>query len=185
MIIDANPETRTRRYRSVSYTRPIDEAKRLVPIPDLAEKLAGPGVRRGCEIAFRCPLHDDHDPRLRVDPDKGVWFCDPCLVGGDVVELARLAWGYDQREAHVAATMLLMEFGCEVPQRPPAWFRKQERQKPIDDAIEETIKGNFRRRVFKYIILPCLQLGDRPAEHKAEIAAAWKDFEASMRRIGR
>ncbi len=185
MIIDANPETRTRRYRSVSYTRPIDEAKRLVPIPDLAEKLAGPGVRRGCEIAFRCPLHDDHDPSLRVDPDKGVWFCDPCLVGGDVVELARLAWGYDQREAHVAATMLLMEFGCEVPQRPPAWFRKQERQKPIDDAIEETIKGNFRRRVFKYTILPCLQLGNRPAERKGEIAAAWKEFEASMRRIGR
>jgi hypothetical protein len=185
VIIDANAETRTRRYRGVSYVRPIDAAKEAVPIIDLAERLAGPGVRRGREIAFRCPLHDDHDPSLRVDPDKGVWFCDPCLRGGDVVELARLAWGYDQRDAYVAAAMLLMEFGHEVPQRSPAWLRKQERQKPINDAIEETVKGNFRRRVFKYTVLPYLQLSDSPAEGKAEVAAAWEDFQASMRRIGR
>jgi hypothetical protein len=185
-MITEDAETRTRRYRGVSYTRPIDEAKRLVTAEGLAERLSGvPGVRRGREIAFRCPLHDDHDPSLRVDPDKGVWFCDPCLMGGDVVELARLAWGYDQRDAHIAAANLLHEFGHEIPQRPPAWFRKQERQKPINDAIEETIKCNFRRRAFKYIVLPCLQLDDSPAEGKAEIAAAWEDFQASMRRIGR
>jgi DNA primase len=184
-MITEDAKTRTRRYRGVSNTKPIDAAKKAVHIVDLAERLAGPGVRRGREIAFRCPLHDDHDPSLRVDPDKGVWFCDPCLRGGDVVELARLAWGYDQRDAHVAAAMLLMEFGHEVPQRSPAWFRKQERQKPINDAIEETIKRNFRRRAFKYIVLPYLQLSDSAAEGKAEIAAAWEDFQVSMRRIGR
>jgi DNA primase len=184
-MITEDAKTRTRRYRGVSYTKPIDAAKKAVHIVDLAERLTGPGVRRGREIAFRCPLHDDHDPSLRVDPDKGVWFCDPCLLGGDVVELARLAWGYDEREAHVAAVNLLHEFGHEIPQRSPAWFRKQQRQKPINDAIEETIKRNFRRRAFKYIVLPCLQLGHSPAEREAEIAGAWKDFEASMRRIGR
>jgi hypothetical protein len=81
--------------------------------------------------------------------------------------------------------MLLMEFGHEVPQRPPAWYRKQERRKPINDAIEEMIKRNYRRRVFKYIVLPYLQLSDSPAEGKAEVAAAWEDFQANMRRIGR
>jgi hypothetical protein len=184
MIADSTQE-RIPRYRGVSYVRPIDAAKEAVSVIDLAERLAGPGVRRGQEIAFRCPLHDDHDPSLRVDPDKGVWFCDPCLVGGDVIELARLAWGYDQRDAHVVAAMLLMEFGYEVPQRAPAWFRKQGRRKPVRDAIEETTKGNFRRRVFKYIVLPSLQLSDSPADGKAEIAAAWEDFQANMRRIGR
>jgi len=189
MIIDANPETRTRRYRGVSYTRPIDAAKEAVQVMDLADRLCGPaGLRRaGSEWVGRCPLpdHEDRSPSFTVNPEKGVWFCHGCLYGGDVVELARLAWGYDQRDAHVAAAMLLMEFGYEVPQRPPAWFPKQERQKPINDAIGETIKGNFRRRAFKYIVLPCLQLADTPAEEKAEIAAAWEDFQASMRRIGR
>jgi CHC2 zinc finger len=182
-------ESRTRRYQGVSYTRPIDAAKEAVQVIDLADRLCGPGgLRRvGKERVGRCvlPSHEDRSPSFTVNPEKNVFFCHGCVRGGDVVELARLAWGYDQRDAHVAAAMLLMEFGYEIPQRSPAWFRKQERQKPIDDAVEETIRGNFRRRVFKYIVLPCLQLGDAPAERKGEIAAAWKDFEASMRRIGR
>jgi len=156
-MITENTETRAPRYRGVSYTRPIDAAKEAVPIQDLAEKLAGPGVRRGREIAFRCPLHDDHDPSLRVDPDKGVWFCDPCLVGGDVVELARLAWGYDQRDAHVAAAMLLMEFGHEVPQRPPSWHRRQERQKEIGDAIDRERIEHIRLLVFRLVWVPWLK----------------------------
>jgi hypothetical protein len=143
--------------------------------------------RVGNTWATNCllPNHEDRTPSFVVYPEANSWYCFSCLRGGDVVELARLAWGYDQRDAHVAAAMLLMEFGHEVPQRPPAWFRRQERQKPVRDAIEETSKGNFRRRVFKYIVLPYLQLSESPADGKAEIAAAWKDFEASMRRIGR
>jgi hypothetical protein len=177
------------RYRGVSYTGPIDEAKRLVPVIDQADMLMAPGALRrvGKEWVGRCPLpdHADKTPSLTVNEAKNLWWCHGCLRGGDVVELARLAWGYDQRDAHVAAATLLMEFGHEVPQRPPAWFRKQARQTPTNDAIEETIKRNFRRRAFKHIVLPCLQLDDSPAEGKAEIAAAWEDFQASMRRIGR
>jgi DNA primase len=177
VIIDANPETRTRRYRGVSYRKPIDAAKEAVPILHLAEKLAGPGVRRGREIAFRCPLHDDHDPSLRVDPDKGVWFCDPCLLGGDVVELARMAWGYEQRDAHVAAAMLLMEFGHEVPQRPRAWFRKQDRQRHTRVAIEETKKNIVRRRLFKHLILPLIDTIEDEEEHNRELDRAWSEFQ--------
>ena len=188
MIADSTQE-RIPRYRGVSYVKPIDAAKQAVPVSNLADRLCGPGgLRRiGKEWVGRCPLpdHEDRSPSFTVNPEKNLWFCHGCLRGGDVVELARHVWQFDQRDAHVAAAMLLMELGHEVPQRSPAWFRKQERRKAVRDAIEETTKGNFRRRVFKYIILPCLQLDDRPAERKGEIAAAWKDFEASMRRIGR
>jgi CHC2 zinc finger len=181
--------TRAPRYRGVSYTRPIDAAKEAVPVFDLADRLTEPGgLRRvGKEWVGRCPLpdHEDRSPSFTVNPEKNLWFCHGCLRGGGVVELYRLAQGYSEREAHVAAANLLMEFAHEVPQRPAAWFRKQERQKPINGAIEETIKRNFRRRAFKYIVLPCLQLADTPAEEKAKIAAAWEDFQASMRRIGR
>lgn len=188
-MITENAETRTPRYRGVSYTKPIDAAKEAVLVIDLADRLCGPGgLRRvGNEWVGRCPLpdHEDRSPSFTVNPEKNVWFCHGCLQGGAVVELARLAWGYDQRDAHVAAAMLLMEFGFEVPQRPRSWFARQERQAPVRDAIEETIKGNLRRRAFKYLVLPCLQLSDSLPERKGEIAAAWKDFEASMRRTGR
>src|SRR5215211_2231800 len=151
-------ETRSQRYQGVSYTRPIDEAKRLVPVMDQADRLCGPGgLRRvGSEWVGRCPLpdHEDRSPSFTVNPEKGVWFCHGCLFGGDVVELARLAWGYDQRDAHTAAAMLLMEFGHEVPRRPPSWYRKQERQKPRRDAVEEAKMNVVRRRLFKHLILP-------------------------------
>jgi DNA primase len=173
--------TRAPRYRGVSYTRPIDAAKEAVPILDLAERLAGPGVRRGREIAFRCPLHDDHDPSLRVDPNKGVWFCDPCLVGGDVIELARLAWGYDQRDAHIAAAMLLMEFGHEVPERPGAWHRKRERQRHTRAAVEETKMNVVRRRLFRHLILPLIDTIEDEEEHNRELDRAWAEFQRLMR----
>jgi hypothetical protein len=112
-----------------------------------------------------------------VNPDKDVWFCHGCLRGGDVVELARLAWGYDEREAHVAAAHLLMEFGFEVPQRPPGWFRKQERQRHTRDAIEQTRKNILRRCLFKHLILPCIDAIEDSGERDRELDRAWADFQ--------
>jgi DNA primase len=180
MITD-NPKGHTRRYGGLSYRKPIDEAKRLVPVPDLAEKLSGaPGVKRGREIAFRCPLHDDHNPSLRVDPERGVWFCDPCLRGGDVVELARLVWGYEERDAHVAAANLLHEFGHDIPQRPPSWFSKQERQRHARTAIEETKTAIVRRRLFRHLILPLINTIEDDEERNRELDRAWSEFRRLM-----
>jgi hypothetical protein len=162
------------RYRGLTYAKPIDAVKEAVPILDLAERLAGPGVRRGRETFFRCPLHDDHDPSLRVDPGKGVWFCDPCLRGGDVVELARLAWGYDQRDAHIAASMLLLEFGHEVPQRPPSWFVRQERQRSARDRVDAERIEHVRMLLFRLLWTPWLKrLPEWVREEAAE--SAWND----------
>src|SRR5215218_2585785 len=177
--------TRAPRYRGVSYTRPIDAAKEAVPVIDLADRLIGPGgLRRvGKEWAGRCPLpdHEDRSPSFTVNAEKNVFFCHGCLCGGDVVELARLAWGYDQRDAHVAAAMLLMEFGHDVPQRSPAWFRKQERQKPRRDAVEQTRNNVLRRRLFKYLILPLINTIEDEEEHNRELDRAWSEFQRLMR----
>src|SRR5919112_5658143 len=144
---------RAQRYRGVSYTGPIGEAKRLIPVIDQADRLMGlGGLRRvGKEWVGICPLpdHADRTPSFTVNKAKNLWWCHGCLRGGDVVELARLAWAYDQRDAHVAAAMLLMEFGHEVPERPPAWFRKQERQKPLRSALEQVKVRSARRRLMR------------------------------------
>src|SRR5215218_1297027 len=183
-MITEDTETRTRRYRGVSYTRPIDAAKEAVQVIDLADRLCGPGgLRRvGKEWVGRCvlPDHEDRSPSFTVNPEKDVWFCHGCLRGGDVVELARLVWGYGQRDTHVAAAMLLMEFGHEVPQRPPAWFRKQERQKLRRDAVEEVKMNVVRRRLFKHLILPLLNAIEDEEEHNRELDRAWSEFQRLM-----
>jgi hypothetical protein len=151
----------THRYRGISYTSPINAAKEAVPVIDLADWLCGPGRLRkvGNEWAGRCPLpdHEDRSPSFTANREKNVWFCHGCLRGGDVVELYRLAHGYDQREAHTAAAMLLLEFGHTPPQRPPAWFRKNERQRRTRELMEDAHLESLTRRLWKYVFGPIVE----------------------------
>jgi DNA primase len=178
MIADPTRD-RIPRYRGVSYAGPIDEAKRLVSVIDLADRLVGRGgLRRvGKERVGRCPLpdHADRTPSFTVNKAKNLWWCHGCLRGGHVVELARLAWGYDQRDAHVAAATLLMEFGHEVPKRPPAWFRKQERQAPLRRALEDAARRRCQRRIYRWLFAPIIARLEDEAERLEEARASWED----------
>lgn len=77
---------------------PVEEARR-VSILELARRLGcGKPEPRGGEYVVRCPLHDDHDPSLRLNPEKGppggVWKCWPCGEGGDGIELVQAVQGF-------------------------------------------------------------------------------------------
>jgi len=170
----AGPTVAWPERRGVSVVKPIDAAKEAVRVEELAERLTGPGVRRGREVFFRCPLHDDHNPSLRVDAERGVWYCDPCAVGGDVVELARLAWEYpdDGRGAAEAAAFLLLEFGHELPQRPPSWSSRQDRQARVRSRIDAERVEHIRMLVFRLVWMPWLRrLPEWVREEAAE--SAW------------
>jgi len=104
-----------------------------------------------------------------VNPEKNVWFCHGCLRGGDVVELYRLYHGYEQREAHTAAAMLLLEFGHTPPERPPAWFRKNERQRRTRELIEDARLESLTRRLWKYVFAPIVETIE-DEEERQEIA---------------
>src|SRR5215211_4689637 len=151
----------TPRYRGISYTSPINTAKEAVPCIDLADRLAGPGKLHrvnGTTWSARCvlPDHEDRVPSFVVYPETNSFYCFGCLRGGDVVELARLAWGYDERDAHIAAAELLMEFGYELPERPPSWSRRQQRQKATRDLVEEARLEATTRRLWRAVFMPIL-----------------------------
>lgn len=44
-------------------------------------------VKHGKELKCLCPFHADKNPSMRVNEDKGLWFCDPCGFGGTVIDL--------------------------------------------------------------------------------------------------
>jgi len=76
------------------------EAARALTVADVGRLLGcGEPVRRGRELAVRCPLHEDHAPSLTFDPGGTVWFCFPCGLGGDAIELYMKATRLDFADA--------------------------------------------------------------------------------------
>ena len=51
--------------------------------------LARGGQRRGDEVVFVCPAHDDEHPSANWNDAKQVWHCFACGAGGGAADLAR------------------------------------------------------------------------------------------------
>jgi CHC2-type zinc finger protein len=171
--------------RGVSRRSVIGEAKEKVKTIDLADRLAvgqaGRWHKVGAEWTRNCVLgdHEDRTPSFCVDPAKNVWFCHGCLRGGDVITLAQRAWDIDR--ADVAAAEVLLAFGHEIPPRPASWFHKQERQKPIREAIAKARFEHLRRRLFRGLFAPSLLRIEDPDERKAEALVFWEATEPLAR----
>ncbi len=178
--ISEPPVRNARQIRGVSTLAVIEEAKAKVPVVDLADLLCGPGKLRriGAEWVGRCPLpdHEDRTPSFAVNPQKNVWFCHGCIRGGDVVELARLAWGYTQREVAMAAANLLHEFGHEIPAQSARRREKESRHARWREEADKVRAGVVRRRVFRLLILPTINRIEAEEERRAELERAWEDF---------
>jgi hypothetical protein len=172
--------------RGVSRRSVIEEAKMKVKTIALADRLCGPGgLRRSGETwVGRCPLpdHEDKTPSFAVYPESNSFFCFGCLVGGDVVELARHAWGHPKEEVGLAAAYLLLEFGYEVPPRPPAWFRKQERQRKLHDGLEEVKVKSAQRRLMR-LFEPYVNEIEDVNERREEAVAIWNDLAPIARQM--
>lgn len=66
---------------------PVEKARRA-SIVDVARRLGlGDPEPRGRERVVTCPFHEDHDPSLRLEPDRGLFHCFPCGLGGDGIDL--------------------------------------------------------------------------------------------------
>ena len=76
------------------------ETARRISILTIARRLnLGEPVPHGHEWAVLCPLHDDHNPSLHLNPDRNVWFCFVCGEGGDGIKLVQRVTGLGFVEA--------------------------------------------------------------------------------------
>lgn len=51
------------------------------------EKRGSTFKRAGKELTCLCPLHPDRNASFRINTEKQTWFCDPCGIGGSVIDL--------------------------------------------------------------------------------------------------
>lgn len=173
--------------RGISTRTVIAEAKGKVSTLDLADVLCRPSKLRRVgddKWAACCPLpgHEDKTPSFVVYASTNSWFCFACLLGGDVIELARHAWGYNKSEVAQAAALVLLQFGHEVPQRPPSWFARQERQASVRDALDDTLIRSTRRRLFRRWA-PYIATIEDEAERHCEEARIWDELLPVARMI--
>jgi DNA primase len=80
----------------------------------VGERVALQSRRGGREFVGLCPFHDDHNPSLRVDPDRQSFKCWVCDVGGDCfafVEKTENVGFYEALE------LLATRAGLEMPRR--------------------------------------------------------------------
>jgi hypothetical protein len=64
-----------------------DEILKAYPLRETLEKMGVVIETKGKEQVCRCLFHDDHNPSMRLNFEKEVWFCDPCGFGGSVIDL--------------------------------------------------------------------------------------------------
>jgi hypothetical protein len=65
----------------------IEGLKRDVSLEELVRRRGVELTRTGANLVGLCPFHDDKNtPNLVVTPERNVWHCFVCQVGGSVID---------------------------------------------------------------------------------------------------
>jgi P2-related tail formation protein len=87
-----------------------------------------------------------------------------------VVTLAAKANGMFPAEA---CAWLAWEFKVDLPERPDSWFKKQDRQARIREALEEEKRALKLRRLFRVVQVPIIEHLTPPSEVEEEVRRSW------------
>jgi DNA primase len=78
----------------------------------VGERVALQSRRGGREFVGLCPFHDDHNPSLRVDPERQSYKCWACGEGGDCFTFVQKVENVEFRDA---LELLATRAGLELP----------------------------------------------------------------------
>ena len=159
----------------------IAAIKDAVGIEDVAQDYGQFKPQGAGRLLGRCvsPAHEDRTPSMTIYTDEQRFKCFGigCGEHGDVLDLVRLVEGC---ELHEAIVLLSTRYSIELPGRPDSWHRKQERQRPMRDAIEQERIEHIRLLLFRLIWVPWLKRLPPQVREESEVSA-WKD---SLRMAG-
>lgn len=161
---------------SAFHRKRFELVKEAISCPTLASDLLAEKGQQLRKVGERwrgpCPVCGHGESSQAFSCREDLWHCFSCGEGGDVVKLADLAAPFESPS--MACTWLADRYGVELPSRPEGWFRKQERQERLRNALEEKKRNVKRRRLFKVIMVPILR---GVGADEDEVKAAWSDFQ--------
>jgi len=107
----------------------IDDLKMQADILQIVQ--AHVSLRRaGASYKGLCPFHSEKTPSFNVNPDRGVFHCFGCGVGGDVVKFVEL---YEKVSFPEAVRLLAARVGLSVPEP------ERGRRDPAEEAEHEAL----------------------------------------------
>lgn len=159
-----------------------------VPVEEVARRHTELRPYAGARAWFtgRCPLpdHEDRTPSFYIYPGEevgGRWWCYGCNRGGDVVDL-EFHCG-DHRELWTAMIALAVEHNVQLPERPRSWHRRQERQRPVRDGIEEAKVRVARRRLYRTFFEGLVLATEDPEDREHDAELFWELTEPLARHL--
>lgn len=158
-----------------AFRKALDAVKKAVPLPEYAGELTTL-ERSGTVLMGRCPLpdHGDIRPSFTVWPDNNSWWCFGCGRGSDVVDLYYHLHGCTGMwEALVG---LSLERGVELPVRSESWHRATQRKTGYRDAAYRVLGNVLKRRLYRTLVLPYIDLIEDPGERERELERSWREW---------
>jgi DNA primase len=177
----STPNQQNGRTDPIPMRSNIRAVKAAVPIEQVAQdygefRLVGNG-----RLVGRClsPAHEDRTPSKSIYTDTQRFRCYGCGAHGDVIDLLMLAEGMDNTGDALA--MFASRYGVALPGRPESWHRKQKRQQPVRNYIDQSRFEHLRRRLFRRFFEPSLQLIEDAKERDEESEILWEATEPLAR----
>ena len=60
-----------------------------IPVSEIIGRYV-PVVRQGNYTKCQCPFHDDKNPSMNINDDKGMFYCFVDQIGGDAIKFVQL-----------------------------------------------------------------------------------------------
>ena len=109
-------------------------------ISKVIEELGSKLKRVGREYVTQCVWHEDTNPSLTINDDKGFCFCHVCRGGGDVIAYTRKRRGLDFVDAaNLAASILGIELQTDGISPEEQAKRKEQRQRALNKLKTEQV----------------------------------------------
>ena len=113
----------------MAITDASKERLKSAPISKVIEELGSKLKKVGREYVTQCIWHEDTNPSLTINDDKGFCFCHVCRGGGDVIAYPRQRKGLDFVDAaNLAASILGIELQTDGISPEEQAKRKAQRQ---------------------------------------------------------
>jgi hypothetical protein len=169
-----------------AFSRQIEAVKEGARIEQVANDYGEFRPAGAGRLLGRClsPTHEDRTPSMTLYLGDQHFHCYGCGERGDVLDLVGLAEGGELWESMM---ILSGRYGVSLPERPRSWYAKQERQKPIRDAVERARFDHLRRRLYRTLFAPSIRaIEDRDERlEEAEILYDATDHLARLILAGR